>query len=373
MAEKRYYWFKFQEDFFDDKRIKRLRQIPGGDTYLVIYLRLMNRTLNTKGYLYFDNVFDNFYEEIAMDIGEQPESVRMTINILLKLGLIEQSPDGNILHLTELENNIGSESASAKRVRDYRARQSQNALPCNDTALHCNAPLLQYNTDVTKTLPCNDTALHCNAPLLQCNTDVTKTLQCNADVTDMKQKCNARDRDKDININNLSNDRLLSDSKKSDEEKSDEEIPEEVNPSITNHYRDIIDKWNSLAEFGISSIRFIAPNSNREKLLKARLKQYGKESFDVIIEEIKKSDWIQGKVPDARGKYFDLDFEWIIKPSNYPKVLEGKYRNKDPKPQDDLNITPFPKITRNRFNEMMHEPPRSSEDWAALETQIIDN
>lgn len=341
MAEKRYYWFKFQEDFFDDKRIKRLRQIPGGDTYLVIYLRLMNRTLNTKGYLYFDNVFDNFYEEIAMDIGEQPESVRMTINILLKLGLIEQSPDGNVLHLTELENNIGSESASAKRVRDYRARQNQNALPCNDTALQCNAPLLQ------------------------CNTDVTKTLQCNADVTDMKQKCNARDRDRDININNLSNDRLLSDSKKSDEEKSDE-----VNTSIANHYRDIIDKWNNLAEFGISSIRFIAPNSNREKLLKARLKQYGKESFDKIIEEIKKSDWIQGKVPDARGKYFDLDFEWIIKPSNYPKVLEGKYRNKDPKPQDDLNITPFPKITRNRFNDIMQQP---ATDWDDFESKYLDN
>ena len=39
--EKRYYWLKFREDFFESKRIKRLRRMAGGDTYLIIYLKML--------------------------------------------------------------------------------------------------------------------------------------------------------------------------------------------------------------------------------------------------------------------------------------------------------------------------------------------
>ena len=37
MAEaKRYYWLRFRDDFFDSKRIKKLRRMAGGDTYVII-------------------------------------------------------------------------------------------------------------------------------------------------------------------------------------------------------------------------------------------------------------------------------------------------------------------------------------------------
>ena len=44
MAEKRYYWLKFRDDFFDSKRIKKLRKMAGGDTYTIIYLKMMLKT-----------------------------------------------------------------------------------------------------------------------------------------------------------------------------------------------------------------------------------------------------------------------------------------------------------------------------------------
>lgn len=41
MAEnKRYYWLKLMDDFFDSKRIKKLRKMAGGDTYTIIYLKM---------------------------------------------------------------------------------------------------------------------------------------------------------------------------------------------------------------------------------------------------------------------------------------------------------------------------------------------
>lgn len=160
MDGKRYYWFRFKEDFFQDKRIKRLRQIAGGDTYTIIFLKLQLKALKTDGYLFFDNVLDDFSEELALDIDESPDNVRFTIEYLLRVGLLEVSPDGKQYYLTELKNLIGSETASAQRVREYRLRQKEEK------------QALQCNTNVTE--------------LLQCNTNVTETLQCNAPVTDLK-------------------------------------------------------------------------------------------------------------------------------------------------------------------------------------------
>ena len=40
MANKKFFWLKLKEDFFRDKRIKKLRKIAGGDTYTIIYLKL---------------------------------------------------------------------------------------------------------------------------------------------------------------------------------------------------------------------------------------------------------------------------------------------------------------------------------------------
>lgn len=48
---KRYYWLKLHEDFFRQKDIKKLRQIAGGDTYTIIYLKMLLHSLSTSGKL----------------------------------------------------------------------------------------------------------------------------------------------------------------------------------------------------------------------------------------------------------------------------------------------------------------------------------
>lgn len=39
---KRYYWLKLKNNWFNDKRIKKLRSVAGGDTYVIIYLKIAN-------------------------------------------------------------------------------------------------------------------------------------------------------------------------------------------------------------------------------------------------------------------------------------------------------------------------------------------
>lgn len=125
---KRYYWLKLPEDWFRQKSIKKLRRIAGGDTYTIIYLKMLLIAMKQDGKLYYEGVEDNFHEELAMEIDEDPENVRITLAFLLSQHLIEPSPNDEYL-LPESIKMTGSESSSAERVRKFRDKQK--ALQCN--------------------------------------------------------------------------------------------------------------------------------------------------------------------------------------------------------------------------------------------------
>ena len=128
MAEgKRYYWLKLKDDFFSSKRIKKLRKLAGGDTFLIIYLKMQLKALKTDGYLKWTGLEDDFAEELALDLDEEADNVRITLQYLASTGLIETSDNVNFLLPYTIENT-GSETASTQRVREFRARQ---ALQCN--------------------------------------------------------------------------------------------------------------------------------------------------------------------------------------------------------------------------------------------------
>ncbi len=143
---KRYYWLKLKDDFFTDKRIKKLRRIAGGDTYTIIYLKMMMKCMNNDGILEYDGIEDSFADELALDLDEDADNVQITVNFLMQAGLLEEMGENHFL-MTEVPELIGSETANAQRVRDFRNRQ--------------------------------------------------KTLQCNADVTEVKQLCNV-EKEKEI-------------------------------------------------------------------------------------------------------------------------------------------------------------------------------
>ncbi len=132
---KRYYWLKLKADWFSDKRIKKLRSIAGGDTHTIIYLKMMLLSLKDEGKLYFEGVEDNFASEIALALDEDTENVKLTLGFLQRHGLIELCNDCEY-QLTEVPTIIGSETASAMRVREHRERKKQT--DGNDRLLQCN-------------------------------------------------------------------------------------------------------------------------------------------------------------------------------------------------------------------------------------------
>ena len=123
MAEaKRYYWLRFRDDFFDSKRIKKLRRMAGGDTYVIIYLKMQLKALKTDGVLEFTGIEQEFADELALDIDESADDVRVVLAFLLSYGLCECS-DNVHYYLPYVTENTGSETAAAQRMRDHRARE----------------------------------------------------------------------------------------------------------------------------------------------------------------------------------------------------------------------------------------------------------
>ena len=140
---KQYYWLQLKEDFFRQKEIKLLRKIAGGDTYTIIYLKMMLMSLKDEGKILYEGVGSNLAEEIALEIDEDMENVQITINYLMSKNLLVTSSEYEGF-LSDVPNLIGSESDSARRVRKHR--QIKKA---EEKKLQCNAETLQRNTEVT--------------------------------------------------------------------------------------------------------------------------------------------------------------------------------------------------------------------------------
>lgn len=136
---KRYYWLKLPKNFFEDKAIKRLRQIAGGDTYTIIYLKMLLKSMEDDGKLFYEGIEDTICDEIALDINESADDVQVTMNYLEKKGLLVVT-DSEV-ELPRLTEMVGSESAVTERVRKHREAQK---------LLQCNASVLQGNTIETK-------------------------------------------------------------------------------------------------------------------------------------------------------------------------------------------------------------------------------
>lgn len=140
---KRYFWLKLGKDFFNQKEIKLLRKIAGGDTYTIIYLKILLLSLRNDGKVYFDGVTSTFAEEIALEIDEDAENVAVCMKFLEQKGLLVYESEDE-MNLTAIPEMIGSESESARRVRKHRQNKVLQEKP-----LQCNAEPLQSNKNVT--------------------------------------------------------------------------------------------------------------------------------------------------------------------------------------------------------------------------------
>ena len=151
MAKKKYYWLKLKEDFFRQKEIKKLRRIAGGDTYTIIYLKMLLLAMKNDNKIYFEGVEENFAEELALELDEDTNNVKMTLSFLQSQSLMELVDEDEYL-LPRCKEMVGVESDSAERVRKHRLKkkEEQKALQCNTNVTEGNVKVIEGNTEIEK-------------------------------------------------------------------------------------------------------------------------------------------------------------------------------------------------------------------------------
>ena len=121
--QKKYFWLKLKDDFFADPKLKKLRRIAGGDTYTVIYLKIMLLSIKNGGLIEFQGIEKTITDELALILDEDEINVNATLIYLEKMGMIEDI-SGDFL-LKNVPDLIGSESDSAERMRRLREKEKE--------------------------------------------------------------------------------------------------------------------------------------------------------------------------------------------------------------------------------------------------------
>lgn len=268
--ENRYFWLRLYDDFFTSKRIKKLRKLAGGDTYLIIYLKMQLIAMKHDGILQWSGLDDNFADELALELDEEPANVEVTINYLLSCGLAETSDDVTFFFPYAVKN-VGSEGSSAKRMRESRARAK-----------------------------------------------LGEPSQCANDVQTLcEHRYGEKEIEKEIDIEDSSS------SLRSEELVASEPAatpPAERPAPIP--YREIADLYNAACP---NMPKCTALSEARKKAIRARYSSgYKLDDFRRLFAMAGESTFLNG----GNNRNFMANFDWLIRDANMAKVLSGNYADR---------------------------------------------
>lgn len=134
MSNKKYFWLKLKEDFFEEDTIAWIEEQQNGKEYSLFYLKLCLKSLKSNGVL-IRNVGQMLIPYDAKMLSKltntEFDTVVVAMELFKQIGLVTVLENGEIF-LPQLENMVGSESKWAKYKRkDNKLEKLQS--DSNDT------------------------------------------------------------------------------------------------------------------------------------------------------------------------------------------------------------------------------------------------
>lgn len=254
-------WIKIVTDIFDDEKMLLIESLPGADSIIVIWFKLLCLAgkNNNSGVFLLNDRIPYTDEMLATIFRREVNTVRFALKTFNYFGMIELIDD-----VITIPNWSKHQTLDAYEKRKERDRLYQREKRAKQKLLITSA---ETSTDNS------------------------------SDVVPLEKE-EEKEKDIDIDINNISKDILSS-----------------------NKLLPLIEAWNKLS---LSKLVAIKPNTNRYKMLKARINEFGIEKVIEAIESINNSDFLKGQ----NDRSWVITFDWFIKPNNFTKVLEGNYLNK---------------------------------------------
>lgn len=135
---KKYYWLKLKRDFFKRHDVRIIEEMPNGKDYILFYLKLLLESIDHEGELRFSDTIPYNEQMLSVITNTNIDIVRSAMKVFVELKMIDIFDDQTI-YMNETQKLIGSETATAERVRKHR--ESQRLLQCNTDVTKCNTEI----------------------------------------------------------------------------------------------------------------------------------------------------------------------------------------------------------------------------------------
>lgn len=144
--KKIYFWLKIDKNFYSNLAIKQARKIPGGDTMIIIYQRLMLESLSSHGVLYYEGTLQTLEKELALLLEETEDNIKMTLSYFVNAKLIQLDDEHNA-EMLQVPALLMQETDWAKYKRNQRNQKKLD----NVQQLSNNGPIdidIEIDTDI---------------------------------------------------------------------------------------------------------------------------------------------------------------------------------------------------------------------------------
>lgn len=87
-------------------------------------------------------------------------------------------------------------------------------------------------------------------------------------------------------------------------------------------YQGVADYWNATCT---ALPKVTTLSDQRKRTIRTRINEHGKDAMKQVIDLTSQSDFLLGR---TGGDWKCATFDWILKPANFVKILEGNYANR---------------------------------------------
>lgn len=228
---RKYYYMKLKENFFETEEMIILESMQDGYLYSNILMKLYLRSLKNNGCLMFKGRIPYSPAVLAQVVRHSAGVVEKALEVFVNLQLIEIMDNGAI-YMSDIQNFIGKSSTEADRKRTYRAQIEEARLIENGQMSGQTSGQMSDK----------------NPPELDIELDI--------------------ELEKEIEI----------------------EKKTAATAARANKFAPIVAAWNSLNLTQIRSIQ-----GNRAKMLQARVSEYGPDAVLEAISKIQNSHFLRGQ------------------------------------------------------------------------------
>ena len=274
-------WIKIDVDMFDNRKIRHIRKLPEGNNIVLIWVMLLTLAgrCNAGGLIFLTENIPYTTKMLADELDFEENTVKLAIEALEKFGMIRTD---QFLSIVGWEEHQNAEALNA--IREYnrlakqrsRDRQKQKQLSASVN-------------DMSLTSQKNDN-------------ERSDSLSYSDSYSTSENSLSEKTEEKEIGV-------------QGEEEKQEDLVPVKKSDDFAAKAKEVIAAWNS--ESTLPEVKRCSPDSERGKMLIARIKEYG-------IDDVLKAVHLAGNSKFLLDAAW-FDFSWFVKPNNFIKVLEGKY------------------------------------------------